>query len=86
MGQFGNDFDVVEHSCATDRNKNYSDTCRELTERANRLGMNETGEAFLTGLSEDQCAYCKEFGHWNHVLLGAILLRCYGTLGIQKQS
>ena len=64
MGQFGNDFDVVEHSCATDRNKNYSDTCRELTERANRLGMNETGEAFLTGLSEDQCAYCKEFGHW----------------------
>ena len=66
MKKYGNDFDVVEHTCSTDQKVNYNQTCRQLQARINRLGDNKednTGEAFLM---KDQCAHCKEYGHWKN--------------------
>ena len=64
--QYGSDFDVVEHLCATDRTKTYVDTVRDIKARCNRLGSSNstTGEGF--SLEANQCRICGEFGHWGN--------------------
>ena len=69
LHNLGGEYDVVEHACATDRDKTYEDTLREILSRSNRLdGGDNSSSAVSEGYTaEDEgCFNCGSKGHWKN--------------------